>query len=471
MAAKAISAWCVGALVAGSCWLGAYPSLAAEPPAAPNNYGQMQPIAYPTTAPQAVAGGQPTAAPGQPTAAPGQLTPAPATAANEAAVNGNEDYLGLAMPLSPPGRFWARADYLMWCTSGMHVPALVTTSPTGTSIDDAGVLGKSTTTILYGDATMGDSGRSGVRATLGMWLDCSHKWGVEFDYLTLGEWDSNFSASTADFSILARPYYEVTGGTGTQSRQLVSYPGTVTGTVNVNTTDYFQTAGVTFSRNLGSCDSSCNTCDDPCDPCAVPTLFGSRTDLLVGFRYYGLNDSVRIGEDLSLVQPASTISVRDNFAAKNEFYGSEVGLKTTVYRGRWSLAISPKLAMGANHETVTIDGSTVVTSGGSTVRYNNGVLATSTNSGTYQRDTFAVIPQLNLEVGYQLTSCWRAFVGYNVLYWGDVVRSGDSIDLTVDSKNVPSGGNTTGGLPFPAYSGNTTAFWAQGINIGSEFRF
>jgi hypothetical protein len=200
---------------------------------------------------------------------------------------------------------------------------------------------------------------------------------------------------------------------------------------------------------------------------------GCRTDLLVGFRYYGLNDSIRVTEDLATSQVASTILVHDNFAAKNEFYGCEIGLKSTLYRGRWSLGVTPRIAMGANHQTVTIDGSTVVNSADGAARYNSGVFAIDgTNAGTYKRDTFSVIPQLALELGYQVTPCWRAFVGYNVLYWGDIVRSGNAIDMTIDSKNVPIGGNyTSGGLPFPSYSGRTTDFWAQGINIGSEFRF
>ena len=392
---------------------------------------------------------------------------------NGPTVAGDEDYLGMSLPLSPPGQFWARADYLMWFTSGMRLPPLVTTSPVGTPVANAGVLGQPGTTVLYGDSTVGDDGRSGVRATVGMWLDCCHQWGVEFDFFTLGEQDSNFEASTSDYSILARPYFDVTGGTGTQSRQLVSYPGVSTGTIAVNVTDGFQSAGVDFTHSICCCESCCcNTCD-PCDCCALPMLYGCRTDLLVGFRYFRLNDSTDIYENDTLTQlPSTNIVVQDNFTAKNEFYGTEVGLRTTLYRGRWSLAIAPKIALGANHETVTIDGSTVVTSGSSTVRYNAGVFAGPTNSGTYERDSFAVIPQLNLELGYQLTCHWRAYVGYDVLYWGDIVRSSDQIDLNIDSKNVPSGSNSSsGGLPFPAYPGRTTAFWAQGVNIGTEFRF
>ena len=86
---------------------------------------------------------------------------------------------------SPPGRIWLRADYLMWWTNGTKLPPLVTTSPAGTPVAQAGVLPAAT--ILYGNQTIGNDGRGGVRTTMGMWLDYCHVWNVEFDYFMLGE--------------------------------------------------------------------------------------------------------------------------------------------------------------------------------------------------------------------------------------------------------------------------------------------
>src|SRR5262245_32394939 len=37
-------------------------------------------------------------------------------------------------------RFWVSGEYLLWWTRGVHLPALVTTSPQGTPASDAGVL-------------------------------------------------------------------------------------------------------------------------------------------------------------------------------------------------------------------------------------------------------------------------------------------------------------------------------------------
>jgi len=195
----------------------------------------------------------------------------------------------------------------------------------------------------------------------------------------------------------------------------------------------------------------------------------------MGFRYYNLSDFVGVTEDLRITQPdtdsnGTTIVAHDNFRARNDFYGSELGLRTQIYRGRWSMEVLAKVAMGNNHQTITIDGQTIITPvGGATQHYDAGILAGTTNGGVYQRDAFTVIPQLGLELGYQVNCHLRAYIGYDILYWGAVVRAADQIDLNLDPRNFPP--ITQQGLPFPQFPGKTDSFWAQGIHLGTEFRF
>jgi hypothetical protein len=205
----------------------------------------------------------------------------------------------------------------------------------------------------------------------------------------------------------------------------------------------------------------------------VPTLHCCRTDLLAGFRYYNLSDSVSIHETPQSVNPFAMFDIHDNFSARNDFYGSELGLRTKIYRQRWSLEILTKVAIGNTHQTATISGQTIKTTTDGTTSFDAGMLALGTNSGTFQQDAFTVIPQLGLELGYQLSCHWRAYLGYNLLFWGNVWRSGDQIDLQIDPRNVPSNPafQPTSALPFPQFPGQATSFWAQGINVGVERRF
>jgi len=368
---------------------------------------------------------------------------------------------------SPPGRFWLRADYLMWWTSGSRLPPLVTTSPQGTPSGQAGVLPGSA--ILYGDQTICNDGRSGFRTTLGARLDAGGVWGLEFDYLSLGERADGFSQTSSGDPILARPFFNVQ--TSQQASRLVAYTGLVEGTISVDAKDYFQSAGALLSYSLWSSDPG----KDPgVAACSASLCRAGCVQLLVGFRYCNLSDRLGVVEDLLITQPGpvqnTTFLIQDNFRARNDFYGSEIGLRTRIYRGPWSLEILTKVALGDTHQTVTIDGQTVVTAPNQpTQTYNAGIFALGTNSGTYQRDACTMIPQLGMELGYQVTCQWRGYIGYNVLYWAPVWRAGEQIDLSLDPRNFPP--TQPNGLPFPAFPARTSCFWAQGVNVGAEFRF
>ncbi len=453
MAAKRISFWCAGVLiVGGTLFLGGNQTWAADAPAA---NGQLQPI------PDQSAAMAPQADNGQP------QTYGYIDASLVAEEDDCVEFCGLPC-CSPPGRFWMRADYLMWWTNGMRLPPLVTTSPQGTPVADAGVLPGAT--ILYGNSIVADYGRSGFRTSFGMWLDNCHVWGIEGDYFALGEGASNYSQYSTGNPILARPFYDVESIQ--QNRELVAYPNVVEGTITVNAKDYFQSTGVALSYNLCGCDS-CDPCVDPCVDSCLPMLFCCRTDLLIGYRHYRYSNSVAIRENLRyLVDPFPNwlFQVDDGFRARNDFHGSEFGLRNRIYRGRWSLEVLTKIALGNTHQVVNIDGQTIVTPAGQATQVRDGgVFAVRTNEGTYTRDTFTMIPQLGLELGYQVNDNWRAYVGYNILYWGAVIHAGEQIDLNVDPRNIPVVQDPA--LPFPAFPGKTSSFWAQGLNLGLELRF
>src|SRR5262245_44853218 len=49
-----------------------------------------------------------------------------------------------------PGRVWLEAEALLWWMRGADLPPLVTTSPPGTPLTRAGVLGSPGTEVLFG---------------------------------------------------------------------------------------------------------------------------------------------------------------------------------------------------------------------------------------------------------------------------------------------------------------------------------
>src|SRR4051794_30587342 len=50
-------------------------------------------------------------------------------------------------PCGPAGRFWVSAEFLYWHANGSNAPPLLTTSPAGTALPSAGVLGAPGTSV------------------------------------------------------------------------------------------------------------------------------------------------------------------------------------------------------------------------------------------------------------------------------------------------------------------------------------
>jgi hypothetical protein len=360
-----------------------------------------------------------------------------------------------AHPSAP--RFWARTDYLLWWVKDGHVPTLVTTGDATDALP--GALGMNGTAVVVG-GNVDYEERSGARLEAGLWLDGAGTWGVDADYFFLGSRSARFSA-TADGSaasaVIARPFYDVLKSR--QDASLVAYPGLIGGRVDVTASSFLQGAEVNLVSDLWHTEQG-------------------RFELLAGFRFLNLDEDLDIAEHDQVsaaapVFPGDAIAVDDHFATRNYFYGGQLGLRGEYLWGRWALEAVGKVALGDTHEAVVITGATAITSpGGSAQSYGAGLLALPSNSGRFERDAFAVVPEVTLNVRYRVTNWLSVYAGYTFLYWSEVARPGDQVDAGVDRRQVPTsilaGG---GGATRPAFSFAGTDFWAQGINVGLEFRY
>ena len=79
-----------------------------------------------------------------------------------------------------------------------------------------------------------------------------------------------------------------------------------------------------------------------------------------------------------------------------------------------------------------------------------------------------MMPEIGFTVGYDFTSHLKATVGYTMLYWSNVARPGDQIDLNLDPAQFPP---ATAIGEKPAYALHTSDFWAQGVNLGLSYTF
>src|SRR5205823_1204026 len=99
-------------------------------------------------------------------------------------------------------------------------------------------------------------------------------------------------------------------------------------------------------------------------------------------------------------------------------YGPQLGVDGEWCHGAFTVGAYAKLALGDSHERSSIGGSTTaVQPDGTRSTALGGTLALSTNIGRRTHDVLAVLPEVGINLGLQLTDEVRIFVGYSVLYW------------------------------------------------------
>lgn len=377
-----------------------------------------------------------------------------------------------AITLSLPQDGWVSFEYLGWVQDGMRLPPLVTTSPTGTDARNAGVLGQNTTT-LFGGGDVLDDGFNGGRLRFGIWLDRCHKWGIGAEYFELESQSASFDATSSGDTILARPFFNVNPnnngvfGAAQQDSELIAFPGIVAGNVRAVATSELVGAGFHL-RNFRCCNEGCTSGVF----CGCPETFCSRTEAMIGYRFLQLDESVQINETLTGIAPAGAFAIQDRFETRNQFNGLDLGWKYRRTRGFWSVDSLIRLAIGNTKQTVRINGSTTTTEvGNAPITRDGGLLAQTSNIGIYEQDEFTVIPEFGLNVGYQLTDHLRATLGYTFIYWSNVVRPGDQIDLDLNPDLLPPAVDPLTGPQRPGFEFNTTDYWVQGISVGAEYRW
>lgn len=375
----------------------------------------------------------------------------------------------------PAGWNWVRVEYLYWMMDGMRVPPLVTGSPAGTARANAGVLGLPSTSVLFGDDEMLDQGRSGIRARMGAYLDYSQCIGIEGEYFGFEEELEQFRAASDSSGnpIIARPFFNVNPRNPTtlasvparEDAELVSFPGVLAGAVTVDGSSALHSAGARLVLNM--------CCKNFSNPCGTPCRHYRRADLLLGYRYMRLRDGLAIQEDLTTLDNTNQrFSILDQFRTENDFHGGEIGVLWQAQRHRWTVELMGKVALGNVHQVVAIDGATNITQvNGSSTRFPGGLLAQRTNSGRFERDAFGVIPEFGATLGFYVTQRLRLTGGYSFLYWGNVVRAGDQIDLDLNPDLLPPEAVPFTGASRPAFAFRETDFFAHGLNAGLDYRW
>jgi hypothetical protein len=336
----------------------------------------------------------------------------------------------------------------------------VTTSPAGTAQAAAGVLPGATT--LFGNDKVGDdSFGNGGRLAFGKWLDPYQNFALSARFTAFRGDDGYFAATSNGTTNLMVPYFDALANA--ENAYIVAFsPDGATpfaaGSIAVrDRLDFLATEifGQTMLFNEG----------------------GARWDLFGGYHMLRLDNSLSIDSNstslnVAVLSPVGTnVAITDVFEGRNEFHGGALGVMGTVDYGTWFFNVSGKMSVGNMHQTVIIDGNTVVvTPGPTTDQRDEGLFAIGAAQGTRSRDRIAYIPEATFKLGYRVRQNVALTLGYNFMYINSVVMGGDQIDRTLNLSQ-------TNGLPLigpnrPQFQGfRETDFWAQGINFGVEVAF
>lgn len=376
---------------------------------------------------------------------------------------------------SDPNRVYVSVEWLVWWLK--KDPRPLVTSAGNPSIVNFGQIGQDETQIVVGSQDDDIGSVSGGRATLGL----APAWflPVEFSGFFLRERKllSLVSDSTG-LPVLARPIFStfLNGETVFQS----SFPGVAIGSVFINTTQDFWSGEVNVFAFPFVRDISTN---------------GLLFDITVGGRYLVLNEDLSIHNTVESTNAGATINfgglpfppgfqtvAADFFEARNTFRGGQLGARTSFPFGWVNIELKSNLAFGVTHQVLGVGGYSLLFApppqpflphAQPVGLLQGGVQALPSNSGLDTSDKFSVVSDLTVAVEYPFLDSFRLSLGYNLMYWSNVIRPGHQLTRIIDTRQAPTDENfdptiLPEGPPFPF---RQSGFWAQGINVGLAFTY
>ncbi len=359
-------------------------------------------------------------------------------------------------------RFWARAEFMMAWLDDYDIPSLLTTSPSGTAPGDIGVLGAPGTDVLYGGDVGGDI-RFGGRVTAGWWFDDCRKFGLQTEFFALGNSSGDNRRFASDSSmLLARPFFNTE--LGRQDSQVLAAPDLASGTIRFDNSSHIYSAAPSFRYNACCCSGS------PCDCRSIH----KRTDFLLGYRYFQLNEKFEAREVLTPTEglyPAGTrFELTDIIETENEFHGVEFGADWTWQRDRWTWGLATICALGQVERRVTLDGSTRIVSIGllDETRPGGFLIRPESDRRIVDRD-FAAIPQIRTNIGYCIHRDVRLTAGYTMTYLSSAFRPGQFMNTSFAGSSL--GDTPTIGVDSDVTKPHRDGVFLHGITLGLTYNF
>ena len=400
---------------------------------------------------------------------------------------------GSAPPIwtaAPESRFYGGVEYLHWWVKDapLSIP-LVSTGPIASThhgfVNSSATVNAADTTILYGapfgvakggNTTQAFPGFAGTRLTFGYSLGSERRYAIEASGFGLQNQSAGFAAYSdpTGAPIINIPVYNTVpytpggrpGGLPPNEdglpASLPSDPNRFDGNAGVIM------GGVKISNSLQLWGAEAT---------GVVSLYrGSSWEVsgLLGARYLDLSEAFNLtyeSRGLSGLYTGSIGSASDTFETRNQFCGGTLGLRGRYASGRLSVDMAGRVALGVSQQIEEVSGGFWSRSMGKSSTGREGVFAQPANSGRTSMNSFAMVPDVQIKIGYAITPRLRATIGYDLLYYSSVLRPGDQLSHSIPKGQTFQQGGTNSSATSPARFSETTDFFAHGFSFGMEFRF
>ncbi len=146
---------------------------------------------------------------------------------------------------------------------------------------------------------------------------------------------------------------------------------------------------------------------------STKSFFRNNLILLGGFRWWNFTDSFPFGirsEDLS-----RSIHVHD---VKNNFYGAQIGAKFAYLYNCFFVNVVGKVALGPMFQSSKFQ------------EFFYSERFPEENCSHHTHSHFSVLPEANVNIGYQISDCFRIQVGYTAMYATNVLFAAGQIPRT-----------------------------------------
>lgn len=344
--------------------------------------------------------------------------------------------------------FWADAEYLYWQIKDSPVPVPLVQTDTET---------------VLGASNVNTNWRSGGRFSIGYWFDPCEACGLEASYFFLAKNSKTQSVSSSGLpgsTDLLLPFFNAVDNE--ESNVNISYSG--------GSNAFSGLARLKISNSTQGAELNVVT--------SIPFYCNWNVGALIGFRYWNFDEHLTFFTDSPYINVDDVFQTTDKFKARNNFYGGQIGLGFQYTYDCFFLDFKGKVALGAVFENAIIDGSfsTNDFTDYTTVQtFEGGYFAQSTNIGNHRKTKFSVLPEVNVDIGYQLQNWMRVKVGYTFLYVSQMLWAGKEIDRNINPTQSAAIAYTPDaalvGVALPKALFKSGSFWAQGVSVGVDFRF